>query len=195
MLGRMEFWSDSDVIHLKFAFLRAKVADPAFPGPVISDDAEVTQSSQHDSSVSDASMASLNLPPLPRIFDLPMPVFPRIALPPLVFPSERHPTSSIPRNDYGDTEICGAVLDPFLARLLSSARGDRRRHGGRSTWSNLAGAGGVTPSLTSSRIFDHCVPGDFGKRVRSSIIAAFTNFDLSNPQLREGCFRLEGPRF
>lgn len=176
-------------------FSRAEVADPAFPGPLISDDAEVTQSSQHDSSVSDASMASLHLPPLPRIFDLPMPVFPRIALPPLVFPSERHPASSIPRNDYGDTKIGGAVPDPFLARLLSSARGDCRDHGGRSTRFNLAGAGGVTSSLTSSRIFDHCVPGDFGKRVRSSIIAAFANFNLSSRQLREGCFRMEGPRF
>jgi hypothetical protein len=100
----------------------------------------VTRSSRQDcSSVtnSSTSLASrdhvperpLHLRPPPRIADRAFPVFPRITLPPLSLPPvgihkmlERHIPSSVPRNDYGDTEIGSAAPDPLLVSLLSSTQ-------------------------------------------------------------------------
>lgn len=147
------------------------IADPAFPGHVVSDEdpetwllnttpnappspitsehrvdisltlesEEVTHSARQDcGSVTNASMSltsrdhvserPFHLPPPPRITNLALPVFPRIALPRFSLPPaginkmlEHQLASSVSRNDYDDTEIGSAAPD-HLVSLLSSAQ-------------------------------------------------------------------------
>jgi hypothetical protein len=109
---------------------------PQFPALLTSDnpvtpEREVKHSSRHDCSRTSTSLASRDHVHVPssRIVDLPLPVFPRIALPRSSLSSsgihdmlERRFASSEPGNDHSNTEVDSAAPNPLLDGLLSSAQ-------------------------------------------------------------------------